>query len=409
VLPDGRGILFTLVPLNPAEPEQIAVLDLKTRQSKRLIRGTQPEYVPTGHLLYIDGGTLHGVRFDVARLEVAGEAVPVVNDVFNVSRAGDYAVSRGGTLVYVPASAAATPRSLVWVDRKGHEAPVRMPPRLYAEPRLSPDGTRVALTLRDQENDIWIWDIARETLTRLTFDRSVDENPIWTPDGRRIVFASARAGAFNLFAQAADGSGVVERLTGGADPHAGFVAPDGSGIVGSIIAPRTNGDIVWFPLGADRSKVVPLVQTMAIEYNPDVSPNGRFLAYQSNESGREEIYVRPFPGVNDGRWQVSTGGGTRPVWARNGRELFYVDLANMLTAVPVETSGSTFTAGNSAKLFEPPYEASLTAPRDYDVSPDGQRFLMIKENVGRDENPRRSGLVVVLNWLEELKQRVPTK
>jgi Tol biopolymer transport system component len=291
---------------------------------------------------------------------------------------------------------------------------------MYAEPRLSPDGTRVALTIRDQENDVWIWDFARRTPTRLTFDPGVDERPVWTPDGRRIVFASSRAGALNLFMQAADGTGAVERLTTSADPQApAFVAPDGTGVVGSVVAPKTAGDVVWFSLKSSLrqsgsgaaaapsvAQVEPLVRTTAIEFNPEVSPNGRYIAYQSNESGRDEIYVRPFPRVNDGRWQVSTGGGTRPTWARNGRELFYVDLANTLTAMPVHTSGATFTTSNPVKLFEMASAASLTAARDYDVAPDGQRFLMIKETVARDPHARAAGMIVVQNWVEELKTKV---
>ena len=224
----------------------------------------------------------------------------------------------------------------------------------------------------------------------------------------------------NLFMQGADGTGVVERLTSGADDQTpAWVAPDGTGIVGWVVAPKTKGDIVWFPLkssasrsgsgpvpGASLSGVDPLVRTRPSEFNPEISPDGRYMAYQSNESGRLEIYVRPFPHVNDGRWQVSTGGGTRPAWARNGRELFYVDPANTLTAVPVQTSGATFATGNPAKLFETAYAATLTSPRDYDVAPNGQRFLMIKENVARDRNAT-AGMVVVQNWFAELKAKVP--
>jgi hypothetical protein len=423
LLPGGRGVLFTITALNPEEPAQVAVLDMKTGKRKTLIRGgSQAEYVHTGHLVYMAAGTLHAVRFDLGRLEVLGDPVPVVDDVWMSSATGavNYATSRPGTLVYVPASGARRPRSLVWVDRKGQQTAMRTLPRMYAEPRLSPDGTRLALTIGDQERDVWIWDIVGERLTRLTFDPGIDERPVWTADGRRIVFASARAGPLSLFMQAADGTGAVERLTTGTEvsgPAPAFVAPDGSGVVGSVITPKTNGDVVWFPLkgpasrstpgsGASLSGVEPLVRTTAIEFNPDVSPDGRYIAYQSNESGRDEIYVKPFPRVNDGRWEVSTDGGTRPVWARNGRELFYVDLANTLTTVPVRTSGPTFAAGNPAKLFETASAGSLTSPRDYDVAPDGQRFVMIKENAG-DRNTRPAGMVVVQNWTEELKAKVP--
>jgi len=236
------------------------------------------------------------------------------------------------------------------------------------------------------------------------------------------VFASQRAGAFNLFMQAADGTGVVERLTTGPDYQTpAWVAPDGTGVVGTVISPKTNADIVWFQLkssasrsgsgpasGASPSEMEPLVRNMAIEINPEISPDGRYIAYQSNESGRDEIYVRPFPHVSAGRWQVSTGGGTKPAWARNGRELFYVDLANTLTAVPVQTSGARFATGNPAKLFETAHAASLTSFRDYDVSLDGNRFLMIRENVARDGNAT-AGIVVVQNWFEVLKAKVPAE
>jgi Tol biopolymer transport system component len=232
----------------------------------------------------------------------------------------------------------------------------------------------------------------------------------------------AATGQSNLFAQAADGSGTVERLTTGQNAQsASFISPDGAGIVGWDNSPTTAGDIVWFRLGdpASRSvsgpasdsssaQVEALIRTPFIEINPEISPDGRYLAYQPNESGPSEIYVRPFPKVNDGRWQVSTAGGTSPLWAQNGRELFYLDLANTLTAVPVQTSGAKFTAGNPASVLDTAYAEAPGNSRPFDVSPDGQRFLMIKEVAG-DQDAKPAGLVVVLNWLEELRQRVPVR
>jgi Tol biopolymer transport system component len=304
---------------------------------------------------------------------------------------------------------------------RGAETQITAPLRMYAEPRLSPDGTRVALTITDSDTDIWIWDLAQEMLTRLTFDPSVDQNPIWTPDGQRIVFASQRGGAFNLFAQAADGTGPVERLTLGANQQTpGFVAPDRTGVVGVEVSPKTGSDIVWFPrtirTGPSRSGeasssspalVKPLIQTSFIEHNPEISPDWRFIAYQSNEAGPPEIYVRPFPEVNAGRWQLSTGGGTRPAWSRDGRELFYLDPAGTLVSTPVQTSGSTFVFGNSVRLFDTKNGLAYES-RDYDVAPDGRRFLMVKENPSADRKPP-TRMIVILNWQEELKQRVPTK
>jgi len=412
MLPGGRGVLFTIAAAQ-MENAQVAVLDLKTGRRKTLIRGgSAAEYVETGHLVYAAAGALRAVRFDLARLEVLGDPVPAVPNVMVASTgAANFAVSRSGTLVYAPGDARA--RSLVWVDRRGQETPIKAPPRAYAIPRLSPDGTRVALDIRDQENDIWIWDLARETLTRLTSDPALDGEPIWTPDGRRLLFSSSRTGLPNLYGQAADGTGTADRLTTIAIQPTS-VTPDGARVVGTATAPRTQWDVVVFPLashagpgpspGTGVARVEPLIQTPFTERNAEVSPNGRFLVYESNESGRNEIYVRPFPDVERGRWQVSTGGGTQAAWARNGRELFYLDGSNRLTTAPVQTTGATFSTGNPARVFDRAY-ATPVGFRTYDVSPDGQRFLMIKD----DQSATAAGIVVVLNWQEELKRLVPDR
>ncbi len=425
VLPGGRGVLFTITARNAASRAQVAVLDPKTGQHKTLTRGSQAEFVQGGHLLYVASETLHAVRFDLERLEVLGDPVPLVDGVWTAGGgAANYGVSRLGTLVYVPAGTQA-PRSLVWVDRKGKETPISAPARVYNEPRLSPDGTRVALTTLDQENDIYVWDLAREGLTRLTFGPSLEAHAVWTSDGQRIVYSSTRTGAAgvsNLFAQAADGSGAIERLTTGQNfQRPSFIAPDGMDIVGYEQSPTTAGDIVRFPLGNPASRAVSgpdsdssstqveaLIRTVFTESNPAISPDGRYLAYQSNESGPFEIYVRPFPKVNDGRWQVSTAGGTSPLWARDGRELFYLDLANALTAAPVHTSGAGFIARNPARVLDGAYAEAQGYERPYDVSPDGRRFLMIKELAG-GQDAKPAGLVVVLNWFDELRQRLPVQ
>jgi WD40-like Beta Propeller Repeat len=215
VLPGNRGILFTIVPNGPVENAQIAVLDPRTNQQKILIRGgSQAEYVDGGYIVYTAGGALRAVRFDPARLEVLGDPVPVLEQVQSaVSGAAQFAVTHTGALVYAPGGGVVANHSLVWVSRQGREDPIKAPPRAYYYPRLSPDGSRVAVDIRDQENDIWVWEFSRETLTRLTFDPGQDEYPVWTPDGRRVAFASTRAGSFNLFWQAADGTGTADRLT----------------------------------------------------------------------------------------------------------------------------------------------------------------------------------------------------
>jgi serine/threonine-protein kinase len=410
VLPGGRGILFSIVPPNRPESSMIAVLDPRTQQLKTLIPGRQAEYVDTGHLVYAAANTLRAVRFDLDRLEVLGDPVTVVDALaVAFSGAAQYAVSRSGALVYAKPRTQA--RSLVWVDRRGHESPIPAPPRAYIEPRVSPDGTRLAVVAADLDHDIWIWEFRRGTLTRLTSDPSRDQHPVWTADGARVVFGSLRSGAYNLYARAADGTGTEERLTASPNRHIpGFVLPDGSGIIGTEIG--SQGDIVWFrptpgQNGSQPSSPLlpePLIHTAAVELSPDLSPNGRYIAYQSQESGRPEIYVRPYPRTGDGWWQVSQDGGSRPRWARDGRELFYLDQANRLMVVPVETAGGAFVHETPAILLHTPYARPVENTHPYDVSPDGQRFLMVKED---PSGPARTGLIVTLNWHEALKAKLP--
>ena len=415
MLPGGRGILFTITAPDRVESAQVAVLDLKTKQQKTLIRdGSQAEYIPSGHLVYAAANTLRAVRFDLERLQVLSDPVTVVDDVaMTILRTAHYAFSRTGTFVYVPSRP--QKRSLVWVDRKGQEAPILAPARAYIEPRVSPNGRRIAVAIADLDNDIWLWDLTRGgPLTQLTIDPSLDQHPIWTVDGERIVFASTRAGALNLWVQAADGTGAAERLTTGPDSQwPAFVLRDGTGIIGTEISPHTAGDIVWFKrpatqsaqgtsLGSDPLLVDRLVDTRAIEHAPDVSPDGRYIAYESQGG----IYVRPFPRVTDGLWHVSTDGGSRPLWARNGQELFYLDRENKLTAVPVQTSGPALVHGSPRRVLDTAYARRLGNSRPYDVSPDGQRFLMIKEDLVA---AKPAGLMVVLNWHEELKRLLPAR
>jgi serine/threonine-protein kinase len=420
---------------------QVAVLDLTTGQRTILIRGgSQAEYVDSstgstgsgqalstasregGYLVYALAGTLRAVRFDPVTLKILSDPVPVVEQVMTLANgAAEFSVSRQGALVYVPGGGA---RSLVWVTRQGREEPITAPPRAYMYPRLSPDGTRVAVDISDQEQDIWIWDLARQTLTRLTDAPAVDSQPVWTPDGRRIIFASQRAGILNLFWQAADNTGSVERLT--TSPNAqgpNAIAPDGTRLLVRYSGLTTGNDLGVLrlegpsgrpgatpatPLAAGSRQVEPLLQTTFGEQNGEISPDGHWLAYASNESGQSQISVRPFPNVDGGHWQISPSGGSRPVWARSGQELFYLDGTNALMAVSVQTA-PTFSAGTPTKLFAWQTPAPGAWGRTYDVSPDGQRFLMIKETASGDQPSTLPSIIVVLNWVEELKARVSAR
>ena len=366
LLPGGRAVLFTITAVTGGlDAAQVAILDLQTGMRTIIVRGgSHAHYVPSGpgspkraereggHLVYAAEGTLRAVPFDLARLETRGTPVPVVPDVVTTAAgAVDAVVASDGTLAYVSAGRGVTganaPRTLVWVDRQGRETPIPAPPRAYTYPRLSPDDTRVVVYANDQEQDLWLWDLARATLTRLTFEPAQDSNPVWTPDGRRLLFNSTRAGESNLYVQAADGTGSATRLTEGANAQypTGTTA-QGTRVVFTETTPTRARDLRLLKLtptpetaGQGRGepveppRVEPLLETRFDERGGIVSPDGQWLAYESNSSGRYEIYVRPFPNVGDGQWQVSNAGGVQPLWARNGQELIYVSLTGALMRV----------------------------------------------------------------------------
>ena len=406
-LPGNRAVLFTITAQKGGmDAAQVAVLDVAAGTWKTVIRGgSQAQYVPSGHLVYVSAGALWAVAFDLLRMETAGTASPVVSQVVTLpTGTAEFDIARDGTLVYVLGEAEAAPRTLVWVDRQGHEQVIAAPARPYVAARLSPDGTRVALEIEDQDNDIWVWDLARATLTRVTTDPGLDQSPVWMPDGRRLVFSSQAGGVLGaLFWQAADGTGAAERLTESRyiqRPSA--VLADGAGVLFMETA-----DMMLLTLAQER-RVLPVVQTPQGEQNGDISPDGRWLAYDSNEAGPAQIFVRPFPNTTEGKTQVSTRGGSRPLWARNGRELFYLAPDGTLMSVSV-AAGAAWSAGTPTRVVPRPYYVGpgVSDPRPYDVSPDNQRFLMLKQAGSLDQTPAPATVVVVQNWVEELKRLVP--
>ena len=414
LLPGGRAVLFTITAVTGGlDAAQVAVLDLQAGTRKVLVRGgSHAHYVPSGHLVYAAAGTLRAVAFDLATLETRGTPVPVVPDVVTTVAGGvDAAVAGDSTLVYASGGVAAfgAPRTLVWVDRQGHETPIPAPPRPYVFPRLSPDGTRIAVYVQDQMN-ILLWDLGRTTLTPAVFDPSVAIFPVWTPDGRRLIFSSDRAGARNVFWQAADGTGAVERLSESPNQQVPVsVSSDGRRLILTDVGPKTAEDVTQVELGGTH-RVTPLVQSPFAERNGVISPDGRWLAYEANDSGRFEIHVRPFPEVKSGHWLVSTTGGTRPLWSRSGQELFYVSPTGALMRVGVER-GPSWAATTPTLLVKARYlmRPIFSLGRTYDIAPDGQRFLMIKEADGTDQTAPPPQLVVVQHFDEELKRLVPRK
>ncbi len=289
------------------------------------------------------------VPFDPAALEVTGDSVSVVQGVSQVNNMVDYAISDNGTLVYVPSpSTGGFNRTLVWVDREGKEEPLAAELQSYESPRISPDGSRLAITIdASGGRDVWIYDLEREIPTRLTFDPGEDQYPVWTPDGQRIVFGSDRDGAArNLYWKAADGTGQAERLmTSPNNQTAHSLSPDGKRLV---FGESPSRDLHVLSMEGERTSQ-PLFQSPFRETLGTISPDGHWIAYQSNESGRGEVYVRPFPNVEEGKWQISSDGGTSPVWAPRGQELFYRNGEAMMV-VGIQTE-PTFTPGSPVVLF----------------------------------------------------------
>ncbi len=399
---------------------QVVVQTLGKGERRNLVQtGTHPHYALSGHLVYVQGGSLVAAPFDLQRLTVTGAAVPVVEGVLQspTTGAAQYSFSNTGSLVYVPGGIQSAESRLVWVSRNGAEQALPAPPRPYRFPRLSPDGRRVSVTIAEQETQVWLYDLVRETLTRLTFEGNQNYNSIWTPDGKRIAFESNKEGPMNIFWQLADGSGGLERLTTSEYLNAPISwSPDGRLLAFIEVNPTTGVDIWVLQMGDPSAtsgqapsaatgqgrKAQPFLRTPFNENTARFSPDGRWLAYVSDESGRVEVYVQPYPGPG-GKWQISTEGGTEPVWNPNGRELFY-RAGDKMMAVDIATQPG-FAAGTPRKLFEGRYELAPVPINNYDVSPDGQRFLMVKPTEQEQAAPTQ--INVVLNWFEELKRRVP--
>ena len=409
-LPGGQAVLFTITPPGIAiENGQIAVLDLRTGTSKVLIRGgSHAHYVRTGHLVYGVAGTLRAVAFDLGRLEVTGTPAPVLEGVVTTAQgAADVAVAANGSLIYVPGTAGGGGRqTVVSVDRQGRASPLPgLPLDTYRDVRVSADGARLALAT---QTDVWIYDLARATLSRLTTDPAPDTRPLWTPDGQRIIFTSARAGYPELFWRPADGTGSDERLLARGkdflDLRANGWSADGRQLL--LTEVPSNALCAIGQIAIERpSDAKVLVKNEFCNDFAAVSPDGRWMAYDSNVSGRYEIYVERYPELGN-RQQISTSGGRRPLWSRDGRELFFGTPDNrQMLVVPVR-SGTTLVAGRPQVLFEFAMVANVST-RPYDVAPDG-RFFIIRSGQAEAAGGTPTNIIFVQNWFEELKRLVPT-
>jgi serine/threonine-protein kinase len=399
-LPGGRGLLLTLYQGTPAQA-RIAVVGPDGGAPREILTGTMARYIPaTGHVVYASSsGALLAAPFDVQRLEVTGPPVALVDGVaVGINAAAEFAVSRSGALLYLTGPGLAS--ELVWVTRDGAVTPID--PDWKGEfwsPSLSPDGRRVSVAVQGPESrDIWIAQLDRGPRVRLTLDGARNDYPVWTPDGRSVTFTSDRVSpSFDLFTRRSDGTGEpqLEVDAEGAIAEA-LWSPDRSWL---LFRTSTNvrgaGDVMGRHTGRG-GPPVPIAASRFTELTPAISPNGRWLAYSTSETGGSEIVVVPFPNAGDSKWPVSADGGAEPVWSRDGRELFYRNGKRELIAVRVETQGS-FSIGAASVLFSDRSFARTDVHQQYDVTPDGRRFIMVRP-VGAERSRR---LILMRNALKK--------
>ena len=418
VLPGGVGVLYTASDRPGAVNDaNIVVQPLPSGAPKIVHRGGyHGRYVPTGHLVYVHDGVLFAVPFDLERLQSTGHAVSVLDGITSSTYEGSaqFAVSTEGTLMYIPGRAVGGARPVDWMDRTGTTTPLWRTPANWFSIRFAPDGRRLAMEiLSGPTPDIWIYDWERDTATPLTRHPANELKAVWTSDGRRVAFNSDRDNSpHNLYWQRADGTGAAQRLTESKKsqwpvswhPSGRFLAFEEHDLQMRF---DQGWDLMLLPIEGDEvsgwrpGTATTILATPSEEMQPNFSPDGRWLAYQSNEAGRYEVYVRPFRGPGDG-WRISTGGGTFPTWSRTKRELFYgVNGQIMVAAYAVE--GDAFRAEKPRVLPNVRYREAGPA-RMFDLHPDGERFAVAPP----DEAPTRDSVVVILNFFDELRRMTPS-
>jgi serine/threonine-protein kinase len=421
VLPGSQAVLFTSYSGGADDDAEINVLSLKTGERRTLHRGGfSGRYLPSGHLVYQRQNTLFVAPFDLGKLAMAAPPQPILEEVnSNVMEGGDFAFSETGTLVYVNSKVQiAFPHSIWWLDSRGQSQPLHVTPGIYENPRFSPDGKRLAFSVPNSpaRADIWVKDIERDTLSRLTQLPGRNNWPLWTPDGKSMVFASYRHGATGIYWIRADGAGPAQRLTetdGKTIQYPCSFSPDGKRLAfgqweppgggrAELWTAPVEGDPDHFRLG----KAEAFLRGSFWQRDPAFSPDGRWLAYSSNESGTQELYVRPFSGAA-GKLQVSTGGGQLPIWSHNQRKLFFLTPDWRIMVVDYSAKGDSFSAGKPQLWFDKSL-AYLGGNYSYDLAPDGKRFAVVRSARAAEQEQRPSdSVMVVLNFFDELRRKVP--
>jgi len=414
ILPNGRGALFTVtrLPVSNNSIYDVAVVDFRTGRHRVLTRGVLARYLDGFLLVVRADGVLAAAPFDQDKLVQTGPEVPIISGI----RAGafglvDVAIGGDGTLAYVSGEGGDDPALLVWVSRNGQSTMLDSTWRAdFDGIALSPDGTRIAASIVEgSRSNVWVEQLSDRTRSKLTLDNWRSHRPFWFPDGKTVGYLSEERSPLSLLARRADGTGTAERLTHESrDIADGLVSPDGKWLVyrTSSTTPG-HADILAQRIGDTVG--TPLLATQADERHPTISPDGRWLAYRSNESGKPEVYVRPFPNVGDGKWPVSTSGGSDPVWSHSGKELFYINAADEMVAATIATQ-STFAVGSQKVLFKLPtaIRPSVSSAR-YAVSRDDQKFLMIRSVADATGNAKREQIILVTNFVEEIKAKIGVK
>ena len=417
-LPGGNSVLFTSdTHGGNYEDADIVVYSISSGQRKKLIQGGYyGRYVPTGHIVYMHEGTMFAVPFDRKRLGLTGSPTPVLEGV--TANPGDASMQvsfADRTLMYVPGHSGFHLASIYWMDHEGKFTPVREAPGDYYMPALSPDGKRLALSINDgKKSDIWVDDLARDNLTRLTFDGN-NLGPVWTPDGQRITyvhFEDPAHGESDIYWTRADGTGSPFRLTETRNrklpsswhPSGKILAFDqympGGNYSTSTVVIDGDDKQGWKP-----GKIAPFMTSSYPEWESSFSPDGRWLAYDSSESGEFQVYVRPFPGPG-GKWQVSTGGGRYPKWSRASKELFYRTLDSKIMVAPYSVSGGSFVPGKP-QLWSPGQFTERLGSVNFDIHPDGKRFVVLKSPASQEDSAP-SKFTFVFNFFDELRRNVPS-
>jgi Tol biopolymer transport system component len=409
VTPNGRAVSFT-VHYGGRDSQRAHAVSLESGQRTELVQGNGACFLASGHIVFQRGGSLWVAPFNESALKLTVAPVAMVERVgIALDWSPKVALAANGSLAYATGGEPYPPRTLLWVDKKGREQPIDAPGRSWYWPQVSPDGSRIGVHIMDPINmDAWIYELDHGPLVRMTYHPHQDGYPLWSPDGKQVVFWSRQGGGpGDLYLRSADLTGDDVRLTVSRDftYYTPFAWADGGKLLVFQAASRETGlGIGIMPIDGTQGPRL-IVDGPADEAKPAMSPNGRWIAYESNVSGKAEVYVQPFPGL-DGRWQVSSQGGAAPLWSPAGDELFYRN-GPAVVSVPVETAGRTFRYGNPRVLFDGPYVLERMGQgdaRSYDLAPDGQRFLMIKEPA-----PPTTEIVIIENWIEEVKRLVPAR